>query len=186
VGASQVFLRLGRFDEALDLSAQALALDSRLKDAHYAHAMSLMRSGRAEEGRRELALFERMQAEVMATTQRQSELNTLRRDAARRLEGADYAAAATLLRQALALDPGAADLHRDLASALLLAGHPEEAASELERAIQLEDSAGAHRLLADAYKALGRLADGEEQTALAAQITERAKAARLQKLSGAR
>jgi tetratricopeptide (TPR) repeat protein len=186
VGASQVFLRLGRFDEALDLSAQALALDGRLKDARYAHAMSLVRSGRADEGRRELELFERMQAEVMATTERQSELNTLKRDAVRRLEGADYVAAATLLRQATALDPGAADVSRDLGSALLLAGRPGEAASELERSIQLEDSAGAHRLLADAYKALGRPADGEAQTALAAQITERAKAARLQKLGGVR
>ena len=95
VGASQVFLRIGRFDEALDLSKQALALDDRLKDARYALAMSLLRLGRQDEGRRELATFERMQAEVMAAMTRQSELNTIRRDASQRLHNNDYAAAAT-------------------------------------------------------------------------------------------
>ena len=119
VGASQVFLRLGRFDEALDLSKQALAIDDRLKDARYALAMSLMRLGRQDEGRRELAAFERMQAEVMAATTRQSELNTIRRDAAQRLNDSDYAAAATLLRRAASLDPASAGVRRDLGFALV-------------------------------------------------------------------
>lgn len=186
VGASQVFLRLGRFDEALDLSTQALALDNRLKDARYALAMSLMRLGRQDEGRRELAIFERMQADVMAATTRQSELNTIRRDAAQRLAANDYAAAAALFRQAIALDPNAAGLYRDLGLALIKSRRYDEGVAALDKAIQLEDTADAHELLADAYTALGRTADSEAQTVLAARVTGRARAERLLKLSGAR
>jgi protein O-GlcNAc transferase len=186
VGASQVFLRQGRFDEALDLSRQALALDNRLKDARYVLAMSLMRLGRQDEGRRELAIFERMQADVMAATTRQSELNTVRRDAAQRLAANDYAAAATLLRQAIALDPDAAGLHRDLGLALIKSGQFDGAVAALNTAIRIEDTADAHQLLADAYKATGRVAESDAQTVLAARVIGRARAERLQKLSGAR
>ncbi len=186
VGASQVFLRLGRFEEALDLSTQALALDNRLKDARYALAMSLMRLGRQDEGRRELATFERMQAEVMAATTRQSDLNTIRRDAAQRLKDNDYSAAATLLRQAASLDPASAGIRRDLGLALVKSRQYDEAVAVLNDAIQLEDTADAHQLLADTYKALGRDAESEAQAALAARATGRARAERLQKLSGAR
>jgi tetratricopeptide (TPR) repeat protein len=186
VGASQVFLRQGRFDESRDFAAQALALDSRLKDARYAHAMSLVRLGRTDEGRRELEVFERMQTEVMAGTQRQSELNTIRRDAAARLKDGDFAAAAPLLRRGLTLDPKAADIHRDLGIALSGVRQFKEAAAVLEGAVQLEDSAQVHQLLAEAYKALGRTDDSQTQTALAARVIERAKAERLQKLNGAR
>jgi tetratricopeptide (TPR) repeat protein len=186
VGAGQTFLRLGRFEEALDLSTQALELDQRLKDARYTLAMSLMRLGKTGEGRRELAVFERMQADVMASTQRQSELNTARRDASRRLADGDYPAAAALLRQAAVLDENDASLYRELGVALAKAGRHDEAVPALEKAIQLEDTADAHRLLAESYKALGRLTDSQAETSLAVRVTERAKADRLQRLNGAR
>jgi tetratricopeptide (TPR) repeat protein len=186
VGASQAFSRLGRFDAALDLGRRALTLDARLKDARYAIATALLRLGRVDEGQRELAIFERMQAEVIADARRQSELNTVRRDADRSLAAGDNAAAAPLLRRASALDPGNADLLRDLGGALVRSGHPDEAVPALEKAIQLDDTIEARRILADAYKAVGRTADSEAQAALAARLTDRAKAERLQKLLGAR
>jgi tetratricopeptide (TPR) repeat protein len=186
VGGSQVFLRLGRFEDALDLSTQALAIDARLKDARYALAMSLMRLGRQEEAKRELDMFERMQAEVMADTQRQSQLNTAKRDAARLLEERDYSGAATLLRKALALDAGAADLNRDLGFALLGAGRADEAIPALQRAVQLQDAPDIHRLLAQAYSALGQRSESDAQAALAERVSERVKVERLQKLNGAR
>jgi uncharacterized protein HemY len=122
----------------------------------------------------------------MAGMQRQSELNTIRRDAAKSLASADYAAAATLLRRGLTLDPNAADVHRDLGLVLSRAGQFNEAAPVLERAIQLDDTAEAHQLLAEAYRALGRPDEARTQAALAEQVTERAKAERLQTLTGAR
>ena len=186
VGAAQVFLRLGRFEESLDLSRQALAIDSRLKDARYALAMSLTRLGRQEEGKRELDVFERMQAEVMADTQRQSQLNTAKRDGAHLLEERDYSGAATLLRKALALDADAADVNRDLGFALLGAGRADEAIPPLQRAAQLRDAPDIHRLLAQAYSALGERAESDVHAALAGRISERVKVERLQKMSGAR
>jgi tetratricopeptide (TPR) repeat protein len=186
VGASQAFSRIGQFDAALDLGQRALALDARLKDARYAVAMALLRLGRADEGRRELAIFERMQAEMMADAQRQSELNTIRRDAARSMEVGDHTAAVTLLRRAVTLDPGNAGLFRDLGAALMRGGHPDEAAPAFEKAVQHDDTIEVRRMLADAYKAAGRAADSETQAALAARLNDRAKAERLQKLLGAR
>ncbi len=192
VGASQVFLRLGRFEDSLDLSRQALAIDSRLKDARYALATSLMRLGRLEEGKRELDLFERMQAEVMASTQRQSELNATKRDAARRLADRDFTGAAALLRKALTMvttavnDADAANLNRDLGFALLRAGQADEAIQPLQRAVQLQDTVDVHRLLAEAYSARGQRAERDAQVALAERVSERAKVERLQKLNGPR
>jgi tetratricopeptide (TPR) repeat protein len=186
VGASQVLLRRGRFDEALDVSAQALALDGRLKDARYAHATALMRVGRADEGRRELDLFQQMQAEVKAATERQSELNTARRDAAERLQAGELDAAITAFRQALTLAPDAADLRRSLGSTLIKAGRSQEAIPVLEQAVQLEETPDARRLLADAYKGAGRLADSQTQADAAATLSARVKAERLLKLGGAR
>ena len=186
VGASQVFLRLGRFDEALDLSKQALALDNRLKDARYALAMSLLRLGRQDEGRRELATFERMQAEVMAATTRQSELNTIRRDAAQRLNNNDYPAAATLLRQAASLDPASANVRRDLGFALVKSGQNDEAIAALSDAIRLEDTVDAHSCSPRPTRQRDGSLKAEAQAALAARAIGRARAERLQKLSGAR
>jgi uncharacterized protein HemY len=127
-----------------------------------------------------------MQAEVMAGTERQSELNTIRRDAAARLAAADFAAAAAVLRRRAALDPDAADIQRDLGIALSKSGQFNEAAPVIERAVRLDDTAQAHQLLADVYKALGRLDDSQTQTALAERVNGRAKAERLQKLAGGR
>jgi tetratricopeptide (TPR) repeat protein len=192
VGASQVFLRLGRFEDSLDLSRQALAIDARLKDARYALATSLMRLGQLEEGKRELDLFERMQAEVMANTQRQSELNTTKRDAARRLEDRDFTGAAALLRKALTMvttavnDADAADLNRDLGFALLRAGQADKAIQPLQRAIQLQDTVDVHRLLAEAYSARGQRAERDAQVAIAERVSARVKVERLQKLNGPR
>jgi tetratricopeptide (TPR) repeat protein len=185
-GASQVYLRLGRFDEALDTSKQALALDARLKDARYALAISLLRLGKTADGQRELDVFQRMQAEVMANAQRQSELNATLRDAGRSLKSGEFAAAAAQLRKALTYDANSASVNRDLGLALIKAGQFEPAIQALDRAAQLSDSAGVHELMASAYDALGRPTDGQAQTAIAARLTERAKAERLQRMAGAR
>jgi tetratricopeptide (TPR) repeat protein len=186
VGASQTFLRLGRFDASLEWSKRALALDDRLKDARYALAMSLMRLGQTDDGRRELEVFGHMQAEVLAATRQQSELNTARRDAAESLANGDYPTAVTALKQAIGLDPDAASAYRDLGLALAKTGHPDDAILSLQRAAQLEDSADSHQLLADIYRSLGRLADSETEAALAVRANDREKVERLRKISGAR
>ncbi len=77
-------------------------------------------------------------------------------------------------------------MRRDLGFALVKSRQYDEAVAALNDAIQIEDTAEAHQLLADTYKAMGRVAESEAQAALAARATGRARAERLQKLSGAR
>ena len=174
---------MGRYAEALDSARRALALDARRKEAHYAIATSLMRLGQTEEGGKELEIFQRMQAEAMADAQRQSELKVTLLSAAASLAMGEYAAAAETFRKALAVDPDAADVQRDLGIALMKAGQYDAAIQPLARAAQLEDRADLHQLLADAYKAIGRLDDSQAQAVLSERSVGRRKGERLRKIT---
>jgi tetratricopeptide (TPR) repeat protein len=180
--ACQVYARMGRYAEAVETSRQALMLDARHNEARYALATSLMRLGRTDEGRTELEIFQRTQATAMANGQRQSALRANVREARRRLDNGEYLAAATLFRTALADDPDDAGARRELGVALMKAAQYGEAIQALDQARQAEDTAEVHQLLADAYKAVGRISDSEAQTAMAAQAVERAKSDRLRRI----
>ena len=54
---------------------RAVALDATLLDARYAASRALLRLGREEEARRELAVFERLQREAMEAERRRFEDN---------------------------------------------------------------------------------------------------------------
>jgi tetratricopeptide (TPR) repeat protein len=184
--AAQVYVRMGRYAEALDTSRQALTLDAGHNEARYALATSLMRLGQADEGKKQLEIFQRTQAAAMANTQRQSAVKAALREATLRLGNGEYPAAAALLRKALADDPSAAGAQRDLGIALMKSAQYAEAIQALDKALLLDDSAEVHQLIADAYRALGRLGDSAAHTALSAQAIERTKEARLRKIAGGR
>jgi predicted TPR repeat methyltransferase len=78
-------------------------------------------------------------------------------------EERDYGAAADLARQALELAPDFAAAHALLGRAALAAGHPDEAAAALERALALEPD-DPHGLRVD----LARLGRGSPEAAIAA------------------
>jgi predicted Zn-dependent protease len=151
---------------------QALALDTDTTGP-YALATSLMRLGRTEEGRKELEIFQRTQAATMANGQRQSALRSTLREAALHLGNGQYVDAAALLRQAVIDDPNASGVQRDLGVALMKSAKYGEAIQALDKALQSDDSAEVHQLLADAYKAVGRINDSEAQTAMAARSNAR-------------
>ena len=174
---------MGRYADALDTSKQALALDAGHNEARYALATSLLRLGQTAEGKNELEIFQRTQAAAMSAAQRQSALKATLREATERVGNGEFGAGAALLRRALADDPNAAGVQRDLGSALLRSAQYGEAIEALEKALQLEDSADVHQLLAGAYKALGRPGESEAHAALAAQAIERTKAERLRRLA---
>ena len=184
--ACQAYLRMGRYTDAVDSGRRALALNVRTNEVHYALATSLMRLGQADEGRKELETFQKMRAEAMANTQHQSELKFTLLSAAASLAQGEYVAAAGLFRTALAADPDNVDGQRDLGISLMKAGQQDAAIQPLARAAQLEDRADLHQLLADAYKAVGRVEDSQAQALLAERATERGKQERLRKITAGR
>jgi tetratricopeptide (TPR) repeat protein len=184
--SAQVHLRLGRYADAASAATRALDLDPAHNKARFALATALMRLGRADEGRQELERFRRAEAELTAETQRHAELDALVLDAARSLTSGDYEAAVASLRKAITAQPGLAATHRDLGIALMKAGRHDQAVEALTHALQLEDGADVHRLLAEAYKALGRDDESQTQYGLFARLTEISKAQRLRKMAGLR
>ena len=93
----------------------------------------------------------------MARDRRVYALNALRRSASLALQRGDAAEASARLQDALALTPNDASLHADIGAALLKAGHAEDAASHLQRALELDRTAEVTQSLAEAYGALGKV-----------------------------
>ena len=185
-GACQVYVRMGRYADAVDASRQALTLDTRHNEARYALATSLMRLGSTDEAKKELETFQRVQAETMANTRRQSELKVILRDAAAGLAKNEYVEAAALIRKALTIDPDNAGAQRDLGVALMKTTRYDEAILAFQKSLQLADTAEVHQLLADTYTSMGRLSDSQAQRALAARAVDRVKEERLRRLSAGR
>jgi protein O-GlcNAc transferase len=180
--SGQVYLRLDRYAEAVNASRRAIELDPAHQKARYTLATALMRLGETEEGKRQLDVFQRMVAESTAQMQRRSELNDIKREAARSMARGEYAGAAALLRTAAAAQPNLAQPHLDLGIALMKAGQYQDAVESFRQARGLEDGADVHRYLADTYQALGRTGESQMETALYEQAIERLKEDRLRKI----
>ena len=171
---AQIHLRDGRYAEAADVARHTVTLAPAHKEARYVLATSLMRLGKTDEGRQELATFERLQSEATAARFRELELNGLRRDAAVSSANGDFAKAAELLRKAVLAEQDSSSLHLDLGVALLKAGQPAEAVEHLTTAVTLRAHFDVHAYLAEAYAALGRVEDSERERALYAQQRQEA------------
>jgi tetratricopeptide (TPR) repeat protein len=178
-GAGQVHLRMGRHADAIDALRRALMLDSSLKEARYALATSLLRSGKADEGRRELEVFQRQQTEADAQGQKEFRLDAIRREASRSLTADAMDKAVELFQEAWREDPESARSHRDLALALLRAKRTGEAVEHLEAALRTEPTADVARTLAESYHALGRADDSARAVAIHQQLLQRARMDRI-------
>jgi tetratricopeptide (TPR) repeat protein len=183
-GAGQVHAREQQHGEAIAAFQRALALDASLKEARYALATSLMRLGRADEGRREMALFQKLQAESDAAGQRAFALEALRREASRSLIGGATNRAIAIYTEALEADPGSAGSHRDLGLALLRGGRAAEAVDRLVRAQEIEETAEGALHLANALAAAGDRDGSAKQAARHAALVLDARRAKLLGLAG--
>ena len=166
---AQAHLRTGAYEAATEAARRALELDGGHEQARYVLGTALVRLGRRDEGKRELDIFQRQQAEASAARTRMFEVEGLRRDAALSAADGDPARTVALLRQVLALDPSDVS-HLELGLALLDAGQPAEALEHLNAAARLNAPYDVHRYLAAAYAALGRRADSERELASYARI----------------
>jgi tetratricopeptide (TPR) repeat protein len=163
---AQVHLTDGQYAEAAETARRALALNPAQQQARYALATSLMRLGKTDEGKQELAVFERLQTEAAAARSREIELDGIRGDAVVSSANGDHEKAIVLLRKALQLAPDAASSHLDLGNALAKAAQHAEAIERYKSAVILNADVVVHRKLAESYAALGQLEESRREQAL--------------------
>jgi tetratricopeptide (TPR) repeat protein len=178
----QSYLSIGSYAEAADWSSRTLEINGADKGARFVLGSSLMRLGRVEEGTRELQEFQRLQAEATAVEAREWELKMIKQDAAASIERQDYDKAAALLEKAVPYEPDVPATYLSLGVILMRAGRYEPASESFRRALELNAGPEVHRHLADAYEALGRREEAQNQRAL----YDRFKEERLRKAGGSR
>jgi tetratricopeptide (TPR) repeat protein len=183
---ARLHFRGGRYTEAAAAATRALELDPALKDAQYILGTALMRLGRGQEAAAHMEEFQRLEAMATATASRAHTLELLKRDAAISIANADYEKAASLLRDAVALEPDVAATHLALGFVLMQAAHHAEAVLSLERALALGSTPETHRYLAEAYKALGELDKSRNELQAYRQAMQELKSERLSQISQAR
>jgi tetratricopeptide (TPR) repeat protein len=181
--AGQVYVRTLKYAEAIAAFERALALDDALREARYGLATSLMRLGRVAEAKREMATFDRLQAQASALGQHEFQLDAIRREAARSLIAGAHERAVALFAEALLLDPGTPRSHSDLGIALLRMRRAAEAIEHLEAAKRLEPIEEVLGPLADAYAAVGNLEESSRHRMLRAELVQRRKIARIRALA---
>jgi tetratricopeptide (TPR) repeat protein len=180
--AGQVQVRMLKYGDARVTLERALAIDPSVKEARYALGTSLMRLGKTEDAKRELALFQRQQGEFESLGQQAFQLDALRREASRNLIAGSFDQAIASYEDALKLDPSGRS-QRDLGLALLRAKRPQEALERLEAAQRLDQTVEGFAYLADAYLAAGNRDESERQRALAQQLVRAAKLGRIRGLA---
>jgi tetratricopeptide (TPR) repeat protein len=160
---AQVHLRDGQLEQAAAAARRAVALNASHRESRYVLATSLIRLGHVDEGKRELEVYQKLQAEETAARSRQLELDGFRRDASVSLDGGDYEKAVDLLRRVVERDPQSATSHLDLGIALLRAGKFAEAAESFNASVARNGGPDAHGYLVQAYEKLGRLDDSRRE-----------------------
>ena len=171
VGVAQVHLRAGRFAEAAAAAKRATELTADHKEARYVLATSLLRLGRADEGSRELAEYQRLQSEATVLQSKRFEIAALRRDATVSAANGDHDRAIALLRKALEADPANPASELDLGLELLRAGKAADAIPHLRAAIP-GGPPDVHRQLAAAYDAAGQSDESRRERALYVQARQ--------------
>lgn len=166
-GRAQILLQRGEWAAAEAAAREALDRDPEHMAARYARGAALVRLGRTEEGVREIAAFERMQAEARARDERRWALAQLKQAAWTCADNGDLDCAVELLTRALALERDDAALHVSLGAVLRRAGRHDEAAQAFELALTHGAGLEVHAHLAEAYEALGRLDDSRRHRQLA-------------------
>ena len=161
----KVQVRAQRYADAVPVLRRAVALDPGRADAHYALGQALARTGKADDARREIAEFERLDGAQREKGQRDFRLEQTRVEAGRLLAAGDLDGAVALLRGLAAEDPENARWPRELGAAFVRARRFPDAIAALEAAQSKTATVEGERLLADAYAAAGRAAEARERQA---------------------
>jgi tetratricopeptide (TPR) repeat protein len=155
----QIHLEFEQYDKAEAVLRRAVTLAPGLAQARFALGTTLVRLGRAEEGREQLAEFQRLRAAALEEQRRTFEVENLRRDADLHMGEGRFDRAADAWQEIVALQPQEPAHRIALAGALTRAGRLEDAAGHLEQAAAMDGGASVYRQLASLYEKLGRADD---------------------------
>jgi len=176
VGLAQLHLNSGNHAEAVRAARAAIALDPAQTQVHYVLATALTRLGQADEARRVLAEYQRLQAAGADASKRKFERDGLARQIAVAMTAGDHQTAVSLLRQLIALEPGVAAHQVTLGQALAARGQTLDAIQAYRAATEFDPAdPNVHRYLAEAYIAAGQIDAGRLEAARYRELVEAAK-----------
>jgi tetratricopeptide (TPR) repeat protein len=124
----QIHLDEGRYEPAEVILRRAVALEPRLAQARFALGTTLVRLGRAAEGREQLAEFQRLRDEELRAERREYAFETLLRDAERHASEGRLEEAIAALEQAAAINAADPRVYQQLASVYAKLGRLEDRA----------------------------------------------------------
>ncbi len=154
---AELFLRMGRFAEAVDAATKAVDLDPAHRRSSYVRAMALIRSGRVEEGQKQLAVYERLETEAQNEANRARTISVVSRGAAAQLMNGQAADAIETFREGLKSHPEAFSIHLNLAMTHVKLGRHADATKALAAILDLgySDNFLVHFNLAREYELQG-------------------------------
>jgi tetratricopeptide (TPR) repeat protein len=168
----QIHLSAGRYDNAVEILQRAVNLKPQHKEARYALANALVRLGKMDEGRRELEVVGKLQAEALEEEHRSYELNQLKLEGNLRFNEGKYEEAARLWKQAVDRQPDLSSNHVSLGQALANGAHHEAAIESFQRALGLGAGLELHRSIAEEHEKLGDTEAAERERALYRQLRQ--------------
>lgn len=166
VALGQAWLRMADFDGAATAARRAVALNERHAAARYTLATALTRLGDTDAAQQEFARYRQMLADAQTDRRRDFEIGLLMRDVRESLDRDALDDAIAHLEEAVRLRPDDPALSLSLGVFLMNAGRYPEAVRSLEQAVALNAGPEVHQYLADAYSALGRVNDAQDQRRL--------------------
>jgi tetratricopeptide (TPR) repeat protein len=168
----QIHLSAGRYDDAFEILQRAVNLKPQDKEARYALANALVRLGKMDEGRRELEVVGKLQAEALEEEHRSYELNQLKIEGSLRFNESKYEEAALLWKQVVDRQPEVPANNASLAQALAKGGHHEAAIESFQRALELGAGLELHHSIAEEHEKLGNSEAAERERALYRQLRQ--------------
>jgi uncharacterized protein (TIGR02996 family) len=168
----QIHLSAGRYAEAVEILQKAVSLKPQYREARYALANALIRLGRMDEGKRELEVVAKLQAEAVEEEHRSYELSQLKLEADLLSTEGKYEEAAAMWQQIADRQPGLSSNFASLGKAMANAGRHHSAIESFERALAIGGEPDLHQSLAEQHEALGDVEAAQRERALFRQLKQ--------------
>jgi len=129
-------LQMGDFTGAAAAAAKALKIDPQLRKARYVSAMALIRTGRVEEGQKELEEYRKEEADAQSQTNDLRDILVSDRGASALVLGGQGEEAIAMFRKSIEAHPRASSLRLNLGVAFELLGRPRDAVATLQALLE--------------------------------------------------